>query len=230
MTDTSEWKYYYKLDINGIPTSSNLLYIPKVNPESKVMCMHYAVDKNYRNDGQVISEDLLQWFFEREIKFLNELSYLKTTPKVYDIDLPNRKVFIEWNKETLSQIIFDKSRNLDEELPNWEEQIKDFLITTKNNNFYKTALYPHCFYVDNNMTLKTIDYYSVVPYHERFIERKIIEGIIGSNGAYRFDEATDNAGFIDFKKFFEVTVTKHLISYWPKPVFKDAFYEIYRDD
>lgn len=230
MTDTSDWKYYYKLNPDGTPTDSNMLYSPKTNLEQNVMCMHYCTDIQYRNDSTNITEDLLQWFFEREVKFLDNLSHLKTTPKVYEVDFTNRKVFIEWNKETLSQIVFDKTRNLDIELPDWQTQLKDFLIVCKNNNFYKMAMYPHCFYISPDKILKTIDYYSVVPYSERFIERKVIEGIIGPDGAYRFDESTDESGYIDFKKFFEITVTRHLSRYWPTPVFDKIFKEIYHDE
>lgn len=229
MTDTSNWEYYYKLTPGGIASDSNMLYSPKINPEQNVMCMHYCVDPVYRKNGSVMKEDLIQWFFDREVKFLNELSYLKTTPKVYDVDLANRQVFIEWNKETLSQIVFDSTRNLDQEVPNWQGQIKEFLISTKSNNFYKMSLYPHCFYIDKQGQLRTIDYYAVVPYAERFVERKIIEGVIGKDGAYRFDESTDDQGYIDFKKFFEITVTKHLTRYWPNSPFEDIFKEVYSD-
>lgn len=227
MTDTSSWDYYYKLNVDGRPNDSNMLYSPRVNPEKNVMCMNYVVDHAYRDTGHVVNDDLLQWFFEREVRFLNELSHLKTTPKVYEVDYANRKIFIEWNKETLSQIVFDSTRNLDEELPNWQEQIRDFLISCKQNEFYKMAMYPHCFYISKDNTLKTIDYYSVVPYAERFIERKTIEGIIGPEGAYRFNESTDSSGVIDFKTFFEITMTRHLKTYWPNSPFPIIFDEIY---
>lgn len=228
MTDTSSWDYYKKLNPDGSPTSSNLLYIPRVNPEQNVMCMHYTVDTRYRNDDHIVNDELLQWFFEREVKFINKLSHLKTTPKLYDVDTTNRKVFIEWNKETLSQLVFGKNRNLDIECSDWKQQIKDFLVSAKENKIYKMALYPHCFYIGKDNVIKTIDYYSVVPYEERFIERKVIEGIIGKDGAYRFDESTTD-GCIDFKKFFEITATRHLSRYWPGPVFAELFQEIYND-
>lgn len=227
MTDITGWSYYYKLNDKGNPNDSNMLYSPKVNPEQNVMCMHYCVDTVYRKGGTIINEDLLQWFFEREVKFLTELSNLKTTPAIYDVDRANRKVFIEWNKETFSQIVFGNNRNLDHEYPDWQQQIKDFLIATKENNFYKMAMYPHCFFMTKDNVLKTIDYYSVVPYSERFIERKTIEGIIGPEGAYRFDESTDNTGLIDFEKFFKITLTRHLKTYWPNSPFPDFFKEIY---
>jgi hypothetical protein len=230
MTDTSNWEYYYKLTQDGYPTDSNMLYTPKMNPEKNILCMHYCVDQDYRKNGTVLEEDLIQWFFDREVRFLNELSHFKTTPSVVDVDLANRKIFIEWNKETLSQVVFDKSRNLDEELPDWKDQIKDFLLATKANSIYKMSLYPHCFFIDKNKVLKTIDYYAVVPYTDRFIERRIIEGVIGKHGAYRFDESTNNHGYVDFKQFFEITLTKHLELYWPSSPFGDLFKELYGNE
>ena len=231
MTDTTNWSYYYKLNPSGTPHSSNLLYTPRVNPEQTVMCAHYCADQIYRqNETTVVSEELIEWFFYRDVKFLNQLSYLKTTPVVYDVDTTNRKIFMEWNKETLSQILFTPGRDLDKELPDWKEQMKEFFISTKENKFWKLSLYPNCFFISKDGGLKAIDNYAIVPYEERFIERKIIEGIIGKNGAYRFDHSTDENGYIDFKKFFEITITKHLQEKsWNNTVFTEIFKEVYND-
>ena len=91
------------------------------------------------------------------------------------------------------------------------------------------SLYPHCFYISTQGHLKTIDYYSVVPYSERFIDREIIEEIIGPEGAYRFDESTED-GKIDFKKFFKITLTQHLNNFWPNLVFHKLFEEVTSND
>jgi len=177
-----------------------------------------------------VPEDLVDWFFKRDVNFLKKLSHLKTTPELYDVDYENRKIFMEWNKETLSQVLFTSSRDLDIEVPNWKDQMKDFFVSTKANNFWKVSLYPNCFFISKDGQLKTIDNYAIIPYEERFIERKIIEGIIGKDGAYRFDHATDEKGFIDFKKFFEITITKHLKEKsWGNTVFSDIFEEVYND-
>jgi hypothetical protein len=231
MTDISNWSYYYKLNPNGNPYASNMLYTPRVNPEQSVMCAHYCTDLEYRpGDTKVISEDLLDWFFSRDVKFLNQLSHLKTTPAVYDVDTVNRKIFMEWNKETFSQVLFTPGRNLDEEVPDWKEQMKDFFISSKANNFWKLSLYPNCFFVTKEGQLKAIDNYAVVPYEERFIKRDLIEGIIGKDGAYRFNESTDESGYIDFKKFFKITVTTHLSkTSWGNTIFADIFKEVYND-
>jgi hypothetical protein len=226
--NTTDWKYYLKLQPNGTPSESNLLYTPTVNPEGTMMCMHYCSDPSYRNQTSVISEDVITWFFDREVRFLQEFSHLDSTPAVYEIDTVNRKIIIEWNNETLSQIVFDPNRDLNQELPEWKEQIGKILKDIKKENCWKMSLYPHCFYISKQGQLKTIDYYSVVPYSERFIDRKIIEEIIGPEGAYRFDESTDD-GKIDFKKFFKITLTQHLNNFWPDSVFPKLFEEVNDD-
>jgi hypothetical protein len=227
--DTTNWTYYHKLKPNGAPSDSNLLYTPTINPEGTVMCMHYCSDLNYRKYATPISEDVINWFFEREVKFLKSLAHLDSTPEIYEVDLTNRKIFIEWNKETLSQIVFDPERNLDKELPDWQEQIAKIVKNIKNENCWKMSLYPHCFYISKTGKLKTIDYYSVIPYSERFVERRIIEEIIGREGAYRFDDSTEN-GLIDFKQFFKITLTKHLNAFWPVSPFPELFKEIAPND
>ena len=231
MTDISSWGYYHKLNPNGNRYPSNLLYTPRINPEQTIMCAHYCIDADYRPEETVIvAEDLIEWFFNRDAKFLKQLSHLTTTPILYDVDYNHRKIFMEWNKETLSQVLYTPGRDLDTEVPTWKKQMKDFFISTKANNFWKTSLYPNCFFISKDGQLKTIDHYAVIPYEERFIERKIIEGIIGKDGSYRFDQSTDEKGFIDFKKFFEITVTKHLQGKgWGNTVFADIFKEIYND-
>jgi len=231
MTDTSTWAYYHKLNPTGTLWSSNMLYTPRINPEQTVMCAQYCIDPVYRPREAIdIKEELLTWFFNRDVKFLTELANLKTTPTLYDVDIVNRRIFMEWNKETFSQILFTPGRNLDEEVPDWREQMKAFFISTKEREFWKLSLYPNCFFVTKEGQLKTIDNYAVVPYEERFIKRDLIEGIIGKDGAYRFNYSTDENGFIDFKKFFEITVTKHLQEKsWGNTVFAEIFQEVYCD-
>jgi hypothetical protein len=231
MTDTSNWSHYHKLNPDGTPYPSNLLYTPKVNLEQTVMCAHYCIDPEYRpGETTVVPEDLVDWFFHRDVKFLQKLSHLKTTPTLYDVDYDNRKIFMEWNKETLSQVLFTPGRDLDTEVPNWKQQMKDFFISTKENNFWKLSLYPNCFFISKEGQLKAIDNYAVVPYDERFIKRELIEGVIGKDGAYRFNYSTDENGFIDFKKFFEITITKHLKEKsWGNTVFSEIFEEVYND-
>lgn len=221
------WNYYHKLAY-GQEVETNLLYTPTVNSEGSVMCMHYCIDRDYRNNTpRTLTIDLVEWFFEREAKFLIDLQHLKCTPEVYEIDYDNKKIFVEWNKETLSQIVNDPNRSIDRELPNWNLQLKEIFKEFQDAKHYKLSLYPHCFFIDKNKQIKTIDYYSVVPHDQQYIERSVIEGIIGIDGAYRFDNSTNN-GLLDFKKFHEITINTHLDNYWDVNPFKEIFSEEYK--
>lgn len=228
MFDTSEWTYYYKLSTDGTPCESNLLYVPLVNPQQDVMCMHYAVNKEYQQYIDTVPQDVVDFFFQKELRLITRAQNLQCTPKVLDVDIPNRKIFIEWNKETLSQIVNDRSRSIDVEIPDWKEQVYNILRELKDNEYWKVALYPHCFFINKEGVLKTIDYYAVIPYEERYLERSKIEKIIGPGGAYRFDESTAY-GIIDFKKFYEITMTQHLGNFWKDNPFPE-FYKRLHDE
>jgi len=221
--NTSNWTYYYKLSTDGTPCESNLLYVPLVNPQQDVMCMHYAINTEYQQYIDTVPQDVVDYFFEKELRLITRAQNLQCTPKVLDVDQANRKIFIEWNKETLSQIVNDKTRSLDTELPDWKDCIFNVLKELKDNEYWKVALYPHCFFLNKEGVLKTIDYYAVIPYEERYLERAVIEKIIGPGGAYRFDEATTD-GIIDFKKFYDITMTRHLGNFWKDNPFP-KFYE-----
>jgi len=65
MTDISNWNYYYKLTPSRVLNDSNMLYSPKVNPEGNVMCMHYCQDQVYRPGRELIDQELIGWFFNR---------------------------------------------------------------------------------------------------------------------------------------------------------------------
>jgi hypothetical protein len=224
MMNNLNWKYYYKL-VYGQKAETNLLYTPTVNLEGTIMCMHYCIDRDYRNNTpDKLTKELVEWFFQREAKFLTDLQHLNCTPEVYEVDYKNKKIFIEWNKETFSQIVNDPARSIDKEVPDWKLQLKEIFKEFHNARHYKLSLYPHCFFIDKNKQIKTIDYYSVVPYEQQYIERKIIEGIIGPIGEYRFDISTNN-GLLDFKKFHEITINYHLDNYWDVNPFKEIFLE-----
>jgi hypothetical protein len=118
--------------------------------------------------------------------------------------LQNRKIFIEWNKETLNTIIFTPERNLDKECPDWKEQIYEILKDILNLGYYKMALDPHCFFIDTNGNIKTFDMYSTIERDNPFIERKLIEGMIGEQSQGRFDDST-SSGVVNFEIFFKIT-------------------------
>ncbi len=224
--DTSNWNYYYKRTAEHVTASSNMLYTALMNPNKDILCKHYCINEDYQGPQSGMTQEIVDFFFEREVRFLEELQHLSCTPKLLEIDRANNKVFIEWNTETLSQIIFDPNRSIDKEIPSWKDQLYSVVKEFKDNGYYKLALYPHCFFINKDGILKIIDYYSVVPHDDYFIERKLIAGMIGTEGSYRFDQSEVD-GVIDLKNFFNLTMNIHLPNCWPDCPFPEFFNKLY---
>lgn len=213
MIDTTNWQFYYKTDHEHRVCTSNMLYVPKMNPEKTVLCMDYNRNDEYGGNKDV-PQDLIDYFFAREVKYLKEIQHLNVAPSIVDIEESNNRIFIEWNKNTLSQYVYQQPEVLDAKIPNWREQIQTIVSKLYNAGYYKMSLYPHCFIIDKTGLIKTIDCYAIVSRNDPCIERKLLEPMIGKESSYRFDESTNN-GLIDFKKFFEITVEVHLNKVWP---------------
>jgi len=157
--NTSNWKYYYKRTADHVTASSNMLYTALMNPTNDILCKHYCINEDYQGHQPGMTQEIVDFFFEREVRFLEELQYLSCTPKLLKVDRDNNKVFIEWNTETLSQIVFDPARSIDDEFPNWKDELYSVVKEFKNSKHYKLALYPHCFFINKDGAIKVIDYY-----------------------------------------------------------------------
>jgi hypothetical protein len=221
MMDTSDWKCLYKKDYinrnDDVPT--NMLYTPLINPEGTIMCMLWDASHPYQIDSVLLTNELVNFCFEREVKHLTLMQKFSWAPKIISIE--KNRIYVEFNKETLNHIVLNPDRNIDTECPNWKEQIFNIIKDVLNEGYYKVALYPHCFFLKDNV-IKTIDFYSCVGIKEQYIERNILEGLIGNDSVNRFNQSTEN-NFIDFKKFFEITMTKHLNRTWKDNPFPEFY-------
>ena len=213
MIDTSGWDYYFKIEpTSGNRCTSNMLYTPLINSDRTMMCMHWDENSPYQAQNTKLTSQLIDFFFDREVKFLKVFKDNFWTPEIYDIDVTNKKIFIEWNKETLNDIAYEGTRSLDNEFPDWQSQLYLILEDIVKSKHYKMALYPHCFFFNKDNKLKTFDFYSCISHEERYLEKKKIEGMLGKDSVSRFEEATTN-GLIDFEIFFKRTLSTHLK--WP---------------
>jgi len=216
----TDWKPFYKIR-NGIYSTTNLLYAPIINPEGTVMCMDWTTENNYHKEH--CSPALIDFMFNREVTYLQKFQGYEWAPQI--IDITNKKIFIEWNVETLNTLLFVHNKPVDSVCPDWKHQLSTILQDLKNAGYYKMALYPHCFFLDKSNKLKTFDFYGCVEMSDPFIERTLIEGIIGPDSGGRFDSATVN-GLIDFRIFFKNTLLNHLGTIWPDNPFPEL-YKIY---
>jgi hypothetical protein len=229
MIDISNWDYFYKLDYRGghqVPT--NMLYTPKVNQEKNIMCMIWDETEPYQKENTKITKELVDFFFARELEFLSKFQKFSWAPKVIDIDIPNKQVFIEFNKETLNHIFADKTRDINIECPDWQDQIFKILQDIVDSGFYKMALYPHCFFIDENKKFKTFDFYSCSEQSQRYLEISKIAGMIGQQSVERFSSATVD-GYLDFDIFFKNTLKTHLSGQWPINPFPEFYERLFND-
>lgn len=217
------WNYCYKIK-NGQKETTNLLYTPTKNDIGDTLCMSWDPNNPYQAGNDNLDQDLINFFFEREVRYLNTFKDRSWCPTIKEVDLENKKIFLEWNYESLNAVINDPNRNLTLECPDWKNQIFNILEDIDRSGYYKLALYPHCFFLSKEGVIKTIDFYSVIEKSYPFVERKIIEGMIGKDSTGRFDQATDS-GVVNFKTFFEITMLHHLGKTWIK---ENPFPEFYR--
>jgi hypothetical protein len=181
MIDTSGWGYYFKQDpVDKIRCPNNLLYTPLVNPEGTIMCMWYDETSEYQKENTRLTKELVDFFFEREVFHLTKFQNYSWAPKILEIDLKNRKIFIEWNKETINDIVYTDGRDINKECPTWKEQLFNILKDILDAGYYKMAMYPHCFFIDKKGILKTFDFYACLLITDRYMEYSKISGILGT--------------------------------------------------
>jgi hypothetical protein len=219
------WKYLYKIAEGGTTHTTNLLYTPMVNLKETIMCLIYDEEHEYQKDSSGLTKDLIDFFFEREVKYLEIFQSYRWAPKLLDVNFKSRTIFTEFFPNTINRILMDKNRNLDIEYPDWKDQIFAMLKDIDQAGYYKMALYPHCFFFDKNSQLKTIDFYSCVEKDNCLIPRNKVEGLIGGDSTGRFDTATVN-GNVDFEIFFKTTMLTHLAQRWPDNPFPNFYKEL----
>lgn len=220
----SNWNYLYKI-VDGNPlVTTNLLYTPTVNQEQTVLCMNWDSKSEYQKD-RPLTDELVEFFFDREVKYLERFQGYDWSPQILDINVLTKRICIEWNKGSLNHIIFGGG-NLDQACPTWKPQIFNMLSDFKQAEHMKNALYPHCFFIGKDGKIKTIDFYSCVDEYDPFIPYKKIEGMIGTQSIERFTTSTTD-GMIDFRKFFKITMLDHLANTWPDNPFPEFYRKLY---
>lgn len=215
------WKYLYKIDYqDNTLCKTNLLYTPYVNNDGSILCIDYSPNFDYQKSTEV-SNELIEFFFKKELKYLQEFQGKPWAPTILDIN--GQKIYIEFNSITLNQILMS-GQDLSKVLPDWKDQLSNIIVDIDSMGYYKLALYPHSFFISNNNQLKVLDFYTFLEKSSPYISRKFIQGMIGKLSENRFNEATVGEN-IDFRIFFKQSLTTHLAQYWKVD---NPFPEIYK--
>lgn len=196
--NTDNWKPFYKInpeDNNLIET--NLIYTPLVSPSGNTFCMSFDHSSKYQNKDLAhwlperphYTEDMVKFFFDREVEYLTVFKDKAWAPKNITIDAEEQKIFFSWTGETCNQIVYG-GKSLNEALPDWKEQMATILKDIVRAGYYKTSLYPHCYFIDNGV-LRTFDFYGCVHASDPYVKLDHIRGMIGETSGPRFVEATE---------------------------------------
>ena len=229
MINTGGWTPLYKIDYaHGHLVTTNMLYTPLVSPDGKKLCMVCDENSSYQAESNKLTRDVVDFFFEREIKYLMACQEFDWAPRILELDLGNRQIVIEWNTDTLNHVLLTPGRSLDAECPDWKEQVFNIVKDLRDAGYYKMALYPHCFFIDNENKIKTFDFYGCAEINNPYIERSKVESIIGVDSGGRFSNATID-GMIDFSIFFKHTLLTHLANTWKDNPFPEIYNSLFKD-
>ena len=158
----SDMDYYYNQYPGQTPWRNNLIYTSLISPDKKVFCQWYFNDGVYhKNQNQVVDPSLMQAKWEREVKYLLNMSktYPDLVPNILDIDYKDRKIFLEIDGVDFWQRSLDKNNcSFDEVLPDWKDQMLNIVHAHRRIGYYKYSMHPSSYFIVNNK-LKSINYF-----------------------------------------------------------------------
>ncbi len=216
------WHCYYKIhETEGRPTTTQMCYEPRINPEGNVFCMNFCFPCEYQSKQPRISytKDLVDLMFYRELYYLNLFKDFNWAPEI--LEITDNKIFIKWYDNTCNDLLY-KHNSLESLHPGWFDDLKNIILDQVNFGYLKPTLYPHSHYYDKHGTMRTIDFYAVVEKTNPYMEKQDIEGLVGTD-TDRFQLAQEGKMF-NIETIFKSALTHY--GKWPRNL-NEVFEEIY---
>ncbi len=175
--NTDNWNYYYKFSQVGMKGMSQTTYEPLINPEGNVFCANFKLNSDYHKEmgpRPLYTQEVVDWFFNNEVKNLERFSNKSYCPEVLDIDHTNKKIFIKWYKHTCNDMVYSGNPWSKQ----WVGQFREIMMDLINEGYYKLTMYPHCHYVTNDGVMKSIDWYGCLPKDSPLVAKNCRAAII----------------------------------------------------
>jgi len=209
----SDWTYFYKLGDSGNECWPQQTYEPLISPDRKTFCMNYDPNNYYqhnltKSDRSHYKQEIVEWFFENEVRFLEYFSEKTYLPRDCDIDYKNRKIFFSWN-----DMCCNHYTNSTKEWPKkqWLKQIEDIILDQVNSRVYKLSMYPHCHFIDKDGEMKAFDYYSSVIVDKHMVPKEYVDAILSDTSAYRLnDKNVVSDKFVNTEEMFKNALLYHV--------------------
>lgn len=153
--------YYYNQKPGHEPWRNNLIYTSLISNDQKTFVQHYTTEGDYhKGQNQVVDPALMKQKWNREICYLYQMSqyYPDLVPKILDINILQKKIYLEIDGVDFWQRSLDRECSFDEILPDWQEQMLTIIKAHKDLGWYKFSMHPSSYFVVDGK-LKSINYF-----------------------------------------------------------------------
>jgi hypothetical protein len=178
-----KYKYYY----NNVPGQglcrNNLIYTSLISDDEKVFVQWYYNDTEYhQGQNQVVDPAKMEEKWLREVNYLTQMrnAYPDLVPKIINIDLDTRKLFLEIAGPDFWELAGCDAANYDSVLPDWQDQMLGIIRAHKSLGLHKYSMHPSSYFVVDGK-LKSINYFFTYKDTESNISIQDVESHIYSN-------------------------------------------------
>jgi hypothetical protein len=156
-----KYNYYYNNVPGETPSRNNLIYTSLISEDKKVFVQWYYNDTEYhKGQNEVVDPKLMNEKFHRELHFLQNMAWHNPdmVPKIIEVNVPEKKIYLEIDREDFWNQAKCNVDNYDTVLPDWQEQMLAILQAHKDRGWYKYSLHPSSYFVVDGK-LKSINYF-----------------------------------------------------------------------
>jgi len=178
-----EYEYYY----NDLPgqglTRNNLIYTSLISKDKNVFVKWYYNDTGYhQGKNQVIEPLLMDEKWERELKYITKMAnfFPEHVPKILDIDMKNRKIFLQVEGKDFWNLAEGQIPNYYKILPDWQDQMLDIIKAHKQLSLHKYSMHPSRYFIVSGK-LKSINYFFTYSKFEKNISISQVQSHIHVN-------------------------------------------------
>jgi hypothetical protein len=175
-----QFDYYYNNVPGQGPTRNNLIYTSLINEDKSIFVQWYHNDTEYhKGKNQVVDPAKMDEKWERELKYLQLMrgAYPNLVPTVLDIDMKNRKIYLEIDGSDFWDRAGCDSANYDKVLPDWQDQMLNIIRAHKSLGLHKYSMHPSSYFVVDGK-LKSINYFFAYKNNEPNISIQDVESHI----------------------------------------------------
>ena len=156
-----KFNYYYNQVPGQGEQRNNLIYTSLMSEDQKTFVQWYFNDTEYhQGQNEVVDPSKMEEKWLREVNYLTQMrnKYPDLVPKIINIDLSARKLYLEvdgidfWNRADCDVANYDKV------VPDWQEQMLNIIQTYKDLGWYKYSMHPSSYFVVDGK-LKSINYF-----------------------------------------------------------------------